>query len=39
VLERALQPVVAGEVDVVRDFLGGDHEVNFPPQRTRRTRK
>ena len=26
VLERALQPLVAREVDVVRDLLGGDHD-------------
>ena len=25
VLERTLQPFVAGEVDVIRDFLGRDH--------------
>jgi hypothetical protein len=36
VLERPLQPLVAGEVDVVRDFLGGDHSV-ASLSRTQRT--
>ena len=39
VLERALQPLVAREVDVVRDLLGGDHRHLSHPRRTQWTRR